>query len=104
MYVYVNVCSSVLVSNVNMQPNREAAVLGRLDTYIENLYEETDQQIKSAILILDLAKRPENLEELVAEGKSKLSCVCGISGRRVCSGQPQKGRDGRKGKAAEVSE
>ena len=46
----------------------EAAYLNNVEEYIEMLYEDTPQQIKGTALILQLARNPDNLEDLANNG------------------------------------
>jgi hypothetical protein len=44
------------------------ASMKEIDTYIEGLYEEVKEKVASTRLILQLAKIPENMQELVSNG------------------------------------
>ena len=47
----------------------ERAVISNIDSYIELLYEEIPDKIKGSSLILQLARIPDNLQELTKNGK-----------------------------------
>lgn len=44
------------------------AVLGRVDDYVELLYDDIPEKIKGSALILQLARNPDNLIELAKNG------------------------------------
>eukprot|EP01112_Ceratiomyxa_fruticulosa_P010761 TRINITY_DN2863_c0_g1_i1.p1 TRINITY_DN2863_c0_g1~~TRINITY_DN2863_c0_g1_i1.p1 ORF type:complete len:726 (-),score=148.27 TRINITY_DN2863_c0_g1_i1:132-2309(-) len=51
----------------NSRTSKAQASLSKLDTYIEKLYEDTEQQIEAGEMILDLARSPPNLEQLLQD-------------------------------------
>lgn len=50
-----------------MQLNEEASIT-RVDEYVELLYEGIPEKIRGSALILQLARNPDNLEELLHNG------------------------------------
>lgn len=48
----------------------EEAVITRVDEYVELLYEGIPEKIRGSALILQLARNPDNLEELLHNGKN----------------------------------
>lgn len=44
------------------------AVIGRVDDYVELLYDDIPEKIKGSALILQLARNPDNLIELAKNG------------------------------------
>lgn len=54
-----------------MQLNEEA-VITTVDEYVELLYEGIPEKIRGAALILQLARNPANLEELLHNGESRI--------------------------------
>lgn len=46
----------------------EEAVITRVDEYVELLYEGIPEKIRGSALILQLARNPDNLEELLHNG------------------------------------
>lgn len=47
----------------------EVANINDMDEYIELLYEEIPDKVRGSALILQLARNPDNLEELLLNGK-----------------------------------
>ena len=47
----------------------EVANVTDIDNYIELLYEEMPEKVRASALLLQLARNPDNLEELVQNGK-----------------------------------
>lgn len=47
----------------------ERASISKIDTYIEMLYEEISDKIKGSSMILQLARIPDNLQELSESGE-----------------------------------
>ena len=47
----------------------ETANLNDIEDYIELLYEDIPQKVKGTALILQLARNPDNLEELTQNGR-----------------------------------
>lgn len=60
MTVHLYFCLSV-------QLNEEASIT-RVDEYVELLYESVPEKIRGSALILQLARNPDNLEELLHNG------------------------------------
>lgn len=52
---------------LSVQLNEEASIT-RVDEYIELLYEGIPEKIRGSALILQLARNPDNLEELLHNG------------------------------------
>lgn len=48
---------------------KEVANINDVDEYLELLYEDLPEKIKGCALILQLARNPDNLEELFQNGK-----------------------------------
>lgn len=46
----------------------EEANINSIDDYVELLYEDVPEKIRGATLILQLARNPDNLEELLQNG------------------------------------
>lgn len=46
----------------------EEASINRIDEYVELLYEDVQEKIRGATLIFQLARNPDNLEELIQNG------------------------------------
>lgn len=46
----------------------EKASIRKIDEYIELLYEDVPERIRGSALILQLARKPDNLEELQKNG------------------------------------
>lgn len=51
----------------------ETANMTDLDDYLDLLYEDTTEQLRASALILQLARNPDNLEELFGNGKTCMS-------------------------------
>jgi hypothetical protein len=49
----------------------EIASLNDIDDYAEMLYEDVPEKIKGSALILQLARNPDNLSEIIQKGKNK---------------------------------
>jgi hypothetical protein len=49
----------------------DKASIRNIDDYIELLYEELPERIRGSAYILQLARNPDNLEELEKNGKSR---------------------------------
>lgn len=55
-----------------------------MDEYIELLYEDIPDKVRGSALILQLARNPDNLEELLINGNKSLKlllmlcCFCGV--------------------------
>lgn len=47
----------------------EKASIRNIDEYVELLYEDLPERIRGSALILQLARHPDNLEELQKNGK-----------------------------------
>ena len=60
-----NLTSESIDSQIN-----ETASLNEIDDYTELLYEDVPQQVKGSALILQLARNPDNLSEIIQKGKS----------------------------------
>lgn len=56
---------------LSAQLNEEASVT-RVDEYVELLYEDIPEKIRGAALILQLARNPDNLEELLHNGTASV--------------------------------
>lgn len=50
----------------------EEASINSIDEYVELLYEDIQEKIRGATLIFQLARNPDNLEELLQNGTSLL--------------------------------
>lgn len=60
--------STTSVKDAN--PNEmEKASIRNIDEYVELLYEDLPERIRGSALILQLARHPDNLEELQKNGK-----------------------------------
>lgn len=46
----------------------EEASINNIDEYVELLYEDIQEKIRGATLIFQLARNPDNLEELIQNG------------------------------------
>lgn len=46
----------------------EVASINNIDEYVELLYEDVQEKIRGATLIYQLARNPDNLEELIQNG------------------------------------
>lgn len=46
----------------------EEASINSIDEYVELLYEDIQEKIRGATLIFQLARNPDNLEELIQNG------------------------------------
>lgn len=61
----------------------EVANINDMDEYIELLYEDIPDKVRGSALILQLARNPDNLEELLINGNKgfklflMLCCFCG---------------------------
>lgn len=51
------------------QGEKEVASFSMIEQYLELLYEDLPDKTRGSVLILELAKDPNNLEELVNSGK-----------------------------------
>lgn len=58
----------------------EEANINSIDDYVELLYEDFPEKIRGATLILQLARNPDNLEELLQNGKQQHQ----IAGKQKC--------------------
>ena len=56
---------------LSLQLNEEASIT-KVDEYVELLYEGVPEKIRGSALILQLARNPENLEELLHNGAVSL--------------------------------
>lgn len=65
--MYLSLCLSV-------QLNEEASIT-RVDEYVELLYEGIPEKIRGSALILQLARNPDNLEELLHNGTVSISLL-----------------------------
>lgn len=52
---------------ISLQLDEEASI-SSIDEYVELLYEDIQEKIRGATLIFQLARNPDNLEELVQNG------------------------------------
>lgn len=59
----------------------EEANINSIDDYVELLYEDVPEKIRGATLILQLARNPDNLEELLQNGTQQ---------RQLAGGEGQK--------------
>lgn len=50
----------------------EEANINSVDEYVERLYEDVPEKIRGAMLLLQLARNPDNLEEIILNGTSEL--------------------------------
>lgn len=58
----------------------EVAHLTDLDDYLELLYEDIGDKLRASALVLQLARNPDNLEELFQNGKlNVLTCWASLS-------------------------
>ena len=53
----------------------ETASLNDIDDYAEMLYESVQDQIKGSALILQLARNPDNLSEIIQKGQVKIFMI-----------------------------
>lgn len=53
-----------------MQQIEEEAGISHIDSYVDLLYEDISEKARGAALILQLARKPNNLEELLQNGKA----------------------------------
>lgn len=68
--------SASSIKDVVVSPTEpEAANIRNIDEYIELLYEDIPEKIRGSALILQLARHPDNLEELEKNGKIKISAI-----------------------------
>ena len=58
----------------------ETANINDVDEYLDMLYEDLPDKVKGSALLLQLARNPDNLEELFQNGV----CVCVCACVRVC--------------------
>jgi predicted NAD/FAD-binding protein len=58
-------------SSEKVEAPTEKASICNIDEYIELLYEDLKDRIRGSALILQLARNPDNLEELEKNGKLK---------------------------------
>lgn len=66
--VYSTVCFSISLGHFLCPQLDEKASINCIDEYVELLYEDVQEKIRGATLILQLARNPDNLEELVQNG------------------------------------
>lgn len=59
---------SLMTLSVVMLQLDEEANINSIDDYVELLYEDVPEKIRGATLILQLARNPDNLEELLQNG------------------------------------
>lgn len=52
----------------------EKASIRKIDEYVDLLYEDLPERIRGSALILQLARRPDNLEELQKNGAQFCKC------------------------------
>lgn len=52
---------------ISLQLDEEASI-NSIDEYVELLYEDIQEKIRGATLIFQLARNPDNLEELIQNG------------------------------------
>lgn len=62
--------SASSVKDVVSPTEPEPANIRNIDEYIELLYEDLPEKIRGSALILQLARHPDNLEELEKNGES----------------------------------
>lgn len=63
------------VSSISTESgDSERAVISSIDSYMELLYDEIPDKIKGSSLILQLARVPDNLQELTKNGNN-LTCL-----------------------------
>lgn len=53
----------------------EVANINDMDEYIELLYEDIPDKVRGSALILQLARNPDNLEELLLNGDYHKTCL-----------------------------
>lgn len=61
--------SATSVKDVVSPTEAEKASIRNIDEYVELLYEELPEKIRGSALILQLARHPDNLEELEKNGE-----------------------------------
>lgn len=66
--------STSSVKDIVSPTEPEAANIRNIDDYIELLYEDLPEKIRGSSLILQLARQPDNLEELEKNGELSSSC------------------------------
>lgn len=49
--------------------------INNIDEYVELLYEELGERIRGSAMILQMARNPDNLEELEKNGKDKFAVL-----------------------------
>ena len=54
----------------------ETANINDVDEYLDMLYEDLPDKVKGSALLLQLARNPDNLEELFQNGVCVCVCVC----------------------------
>lgn len=60
--------TSAVVKEIQSPSVDEKASICKIDEYIELLYEDLPERIRGSVLILQLARHPDNLEELAKNG------------------------------------
>lgn len=60
---------SVAVNKKTSRPETSEVSINHIDEYVELLYEEMSERIRGSSMILQVARNPDNLEELEKNGK-----------------------------------
>ena len=62
----------------------ETANINDVDEYLDMLYEDLPDKVKGSALLLQLARNPDNLEELFQNGVCVCACVHACVCVRAC--------------------
>jgi len=57
----------------------EVANINEMDEYLELMYEDVPEKLRGTALVLQLARNPDNLEELFQNGRHLHTSVCFVN-------------------------